>query len=524
MRFSRLIWDTWANGDEGHSSLVSWAHFGAGMRRKLKLKSHPHFVLPDGTAPKLDKATFEEIENAIYHYGTHPTLARAVTQAASAHAPDSADAAREAYERILEAGVSCVEPSDGSSFRMDGGEPRVWTTKVQEISLGLWAAHPERFVPYIYVKEFSQFRELCDEFEIAMPDPPGENSWEKRARYYLDLNDALLEFGARFDLSPMQVAAFLDDFGGDHLVSMNDETLPSPRMAWWQHAGVAGDGVDFEELDEATEESSMFWQGNDQARRGDLAVMWCLSPRSCVHSIWRIRTNGHFDPFSYFSRVVDIGHPVVGLPKLTFADLAADPAFAKWPAVRAHFQGASGRALPPEIYAALVDMYARRKVDITKIPSLERLSIPAGIELEVERDVEERLLEPLLLDLGYTAKSWRRQLPVRMGRGERNYPDYAIGVRGKRGDERCAVVAEAKLALGTDRDIEDAFRQARSYALRLEAKAVVLVAREGLWISERQTRGFPVPRGRDRIGWVEAQDPTVRAGIVRKIGPEPAGA
>ena len=47
-----------------------------------------------------------------------------------------------------------------------------------------------------------------------------------------------------------------------------------------------------------------------------------------------------------------------------------------------------------------------------------------------QRDVKVQLVDPLLRRAGLESGDWVRQLAVRMGRGERVYPDYAIGVSG----------------------------------------------------------------------------------------------
>jgi hypothetical protein len=207
-----------------------------------------------------------------------------------------------------------------------------------------------------------------------------------------------------------------------------------------------------------------------------------------------------------------------------FAELAAHPTFKTWPAVRAHFQGASGRELPPDIYAALLDLYEEKGIDVTRLPRVETLELPDGVEIRSEHDVEEKLLEPLLLiPLGYQQATWRRQLAIRMGRGERYYADYAIGIRGKRGEERCGMIAEAKLTIPTERALLDAFRQARSYALRLEASFIVLASREGFWVIERGERAFATPTPTERVSWNEARSATVRARISRRIGARTLG-
>jgi len=128
---------------------------------------------------------------------------------------------------------------------------------------------------------------------------------------------------------------------------------------------------------------------------------------------------------------------------------------------------------------------SRYKLFPTTSPPLESVVLSnQNIHFENERDVEINLLEPLLEKLGYTEKDWIRQLPLRMGRGERNYPDYAIGVdHSKKHEETAKLIFEAKFRIKNQKELKESFLQAKSYARRLNCTAMVIVAVEGLWIS-----------------------------------------
>ena len=128
--------------------------------------------------------------------------------------------------------------------------------------------------------------------------------------------------------------------------------------------------------------------------------------------------------------------------------------------------------------------------DLSLLPRLEPLSYPDSAEISNERDVEKLLIEPFLEKLGYTEDDWIRQMSIKMGRGERNYPDYAFDATTKRGEESARMVFEAKYRISTRRELRDAFYQAKSYALRLLAKLVVLCAIDGVWIFEYKRNDF----------------------------------
>jgi hypothetical protein len=79
-------------------------------------------------------------------------------------------------------------------------------------------------------------------------------------------------------------------------------------------------------------------------------------------------------------------------------------------------------------------------------------------------------------------------MPIRMGRGERIYPDYAFGATQTRGEESARMILEAKFRISGEKELQEAYYQAKSYALRLQAKRMVIAAREGVWV-------YPFHRG-----------------------------
>jgi hypothetical protein len=52
------------------------------------------------------------------------------------------------------------------------------------------------------------------------------------------------------------------------------------------------------------------------------------------------------------------------------------------------------------------------------------------------------------------------------------------------------MVLEAKYRISTHTELKEAFYQAKSYALRLQAKLLVLCAREGVWIFKYKRNNF----------------------------------
>ena len=104
-----------------------------------------------------------------------------------------------------------------------------------------------------------------------------------------------------------------------------------------------------------------------------------------------------------------------------------------------------------------------------------------------------------------------------MGRGERNYPDYVFGANPKRGEESAKMVLESKFQLSTHRELTDAYYQAKSYALRLQAKTMLLASKEGLWLFRREKDTFDINNSIHK-NWNELNHPDVFHEVVLIIG------
>ena len=171
-----------------------------------------------------------------------------------------------------------------------------------------------------------------------------------------------------------------------------------------------------------------------------------------------------------------------------------------------------------EEYEAILDIMAAKGQNVSLLPKPQRISFLPSDALQDERDVEVELVEPLLERLGYTPDNWIRQMPVRMGRGERIYPDYAFGAVQKRGEESAAMVLEAKFSISRDKDLQEAFFQMKSYALRLQTKVAVLAAREGVWVFPRKKESFRLEH-HTHYSWDDLTHPDVFHELSTSIRP-----
>lgn len=364
-------------------------------------------------------------------------------------------------------------------------------THIGPISTVMHHRQPEAFLPYYFQGRFQLLADICAHFDIALPAIPGKLQKRERALFYLEINRAVQEFRKRHALSPAELNAFLYDFAPSCVEEERDDELPAPQRAWFLMAGV-GTEADFTLLDGATAQTVSLWRGHRDARKGDIAMLWCASPRAYLHSIWRIVEDGQDDPFSHWYSVIRIGHPQP-VPHLKIKALKAHPVLTTSPMVRAHFQGCAGKYFRPEDYTAFLEIFTYHGCDINALPRIP--PAPPSILIEGDRILNERavelqLIEPLFGQLGFEAqRDWRRQVIIRMGRGEKVYPDYVFGLVETPDQESAQFIVEAKFRIATRKDLQEAFRQGRSYALRLQAKKLVVAALEGVWLFDGEA-GF----------------------------------
>jgi hypothetical protein len=419
---------------------------------------------------------------------------------------------------LLEDGVPIDFPDDAQFDEVleEDGKPMVdwswWYDNVALISLGLHLAHPEFYVPYMFRRRFDKFQEICLQFGIPLPPAPGKGSKEARTRYYGAINHALYEFRMSYRLSPPDLCAFLYDFAEGCCGADDMTDLPAPNRVWL----VTGGTWDFDALDNATDTSVDTWGGNPAMRRGDIVMAYCVSPRSYIHSIWRACSDGFVDPFSHYHGNAAIGRPIKTVP-VTYAEMAQDELLSKKPEIRAHLQGTGGKPFSVKEYEAILEIMRRKGQDNSQLPRIPLQEHSVEADLLEERDVEVHLIEPFLKRLGYGESDWIRQLPVKMGRGERIYPDYAIGAKAKRGEERAKMLVESKFQLSAHRDFEDAYYQAKSYALRLQSKVFVLAAIEGIWIFQYHRDDFEIKKFTAR-SWAQLDNADLFHHVLATIG------
>ena len=403
------------------------------------------------------------------------------------------------FEQIVDNDISYC-PEGDASFRSYVFESDSVFNLIQPLSLGLHLAFPEYFIPFFFRRNFAEFDAICQAFKIPIASPPTKLQKRERSLYYGALNDALQEFRQMHGLTPRELMAFLYDFAPTATRAEEDKELPPPKSVWYSIAGT----WDFEGLDAATPDTTKHWNGNLEARRGDVVLMYCVAPRSHIGSIWRVTHDGYAAPFFHYYSEIRIGH-CQKMEPTHISELRAHPTISQNGTVRGSFKGANGRRVPQDTYIELLQFFSTKGLDVSAIPIPSRNTFEGSDRFKLEVDVEKLLIEPLLQRLGYKEVDWLRQMPVRMGHSERNFPDYSILPNPKRGEESAAFIIEAKLEIATEKQRDKAFLQTKSYALRVQARLFVLAAKEGIWIYKRSD-GFS-RKAFQKWSWQELEKP-----------------
>lgn len=392
------------------------------------------------------------------------------------------------FNEIIEKGFS-LKYEDEEELENFKPENQDFLYLIPIISTWLFYKFPDFFKPYFLSSKFQLLTQISDFFGINLPEVPLKRHKDQRIKYYWKLCEVFFQFQEENEISAYEFCAFLYDFA-PKCIEQNqiiETELPQPTQVWL----VGGDqgGGDFAFLDNYVKFNTSFWQGNVDTKRGDIIIMYCLSPRSCIHSIWRATKDGIADPFFHYYSSIYISDGIKVAP-ITLKQLKEDEYFSKHPLVRRNLQGVSGYSFNSEDYKRVQELIKINGGSTENLPQLYSPKFTSNQILKVERDVEIILLEPFLKELGYSEQHWERQLSVRMGRGERNFPDYVYLINKEKNYETASMIIEAKFWIKNNKELEETFKQIYSYGLRLSAKILFIADKDAIWIYEKYNESF----------------------------------
>ena len=487
MQFNRFIFDNYLSTEEGKKALTFFKDFENVFRQE---KSEEYFdflnhisLLP--VSKEYSDAELEDILNLLQD-GDEDDIEDDIPEGLSV------DEVFAEAKKVLSESLGY----DKNIIRQD-------VAFITDYSILCYVSSPKYFFPYYFQSQFPKLESICKEFNVTLSKLPPKRNYKERFLYYVEICKAFYDFRQQYELSPEEFCVFLYYFAPHCIESvLFKEDIPNPSKVYICGASKE----DSEWLKTIDEKTITRWAGNTNMMPGDIMLLYEVNPVAAIQSVWRCLTVGFTDPFEYFSDRVWVGK-MIRIPPVTLDDLRSDSVWKEKGLVKASMQGCAGTPCTKEEYDAFLKMLETKVFDISILPRIAYTGLPNDVELNVEKDVEEKLLEPLLKKLGYMEKNWVRQLPVRMGRGERNYPDYALFPKGTKGEETVQFLWEAKFTISNKRQLQDAFLQAKSYAMRLQSKGFDLVSKEGIWISfEKDSFLF------DKIksySWEELENPDV---------------
>ena len=333
------------------------------------------------------------------------------------------------------------------------------------------------FFPYLYIDRFYELKKLADHFEIELPPIPKKLDYKSRCMYYWELCKVFYQFRTGNSLTPDELSAFMYDYVPNLLYMEEKSEIPKPSQAWFIGGLIRGYGEQW---------TTGFWQSNQETKKGDILIHYETVPISAITCLWTAQTDGIIDPFFHYYSNTYISNRI-DIPHITLKELREDEYFSSHPLIRKNFQGVNGWPMSSEDYSELLRMIKAKGFDTETLPKLYAPSLPQNVSIDIEWDVEQQLLEPLLNSMGwYENKDFIRQLPIHAGRGHRIFPDYALHYDNKPDEEKAKVLIEAKFYMKNNQEIEDAFLQARSYACLLESAVIVLCDKQCLIVYEKK--------------------------------------
>ena len=386
------------------------------------------------------------------------------------------------------------------------------------MSTALYAYLPGFFIPNFFVMQFAYLKKFAEKYDIELPKIPNRSNYRERCLYYLDVCIALFKFGYENGIeSPAEICTFI--YGcelpviKDEYEAEFDKPMPKVPEQAWILVGNYGEG-----------EKDMkhgFWQSNELTTKGDIMLFYEKSPVKKLNSVWIALEDGVKDPFFHYYSHTYIGYKIeIPADKaLTFEDFKNSEYFKKENRgsegnfVSKNFQDVSGWAVTSEDYAEIKRMLEAKGFDISVLPSLYEPKILAGVEITNEKDVEDKLLKPLLEEMGWNKnKEYFQQVEFPAGRGTTGHqiekrPDFCLHVSGEDRDKEAQVVIEVKMNMKNNQEIKANYDQGVSYAKWGNARVLVICDKNQIRVYERNAKNqfMPFDKPTARFRWEEMQ-------------------
>lgn len=332
---------------------------------------------------------------------------------------------------------------------------------------------PNDYVPYYFQLNYNILEMIAEAFGIELPEMPKRSDYKGRFFFYEKICGVLHEFRRQNELTPFELYAFLYDFAPKYIGGVDSyiiKELPEPKAAYFI-GGSEDDAFLSNEEDYITP-----WQCNPETKAADMVVMYLRSPTSAIDSVWRSCSVGFNDPFFYYYRCTFISNPKP-MNQIGLNDIKKDAVLGKMPIVRKNMQGVNGVELKPSEYNHIL------KLGKCNAPEIKYTSDISDDTYSSEKDVEEKIIKPLLKQLGYSKTDYVQQLYIEIGNHNHALiPDFVVLPQKKQNGYTAFAVVEAKLSITKEKELTEAKKQARSYAKLLSAKKISVISKEKIWI------------------------------------------
>lgn len=394
------------------------------------------------------------------------------------------------------------------------------------VSMMLYAYIPTFFIPNLFVMQFIYLKKFAEKYDLELPKIPNRSNYKDRWFYYFDLCIVLNNFAVenKFE-SAAELCAFLYDFElpmiKEEIENESDVAIPETPGQAWIIVGNYGKG-----------EKNMkygFWQANELTEKGDILLFYEKSPVKALNSVWIAQQDGTVDPFFYYYSNTYIGNKI-SIPDnqaVKYEDFKKSKYFAnrekKGNFVSKNFQDVSGWSVNSEDYKEIKRILESKGFDTSVLPKLYEPAKIGEIAVEVEKDVSEKLLIPLLEQMGWVKDvDFKGEVEFNAGRTKTNHssdkrPDFCLHIVEKNDDIEAKVAIEVKKHMKTQKEIHDSFVQGRSYAKWGAVKILVLVDMRQILVYERDRNNQFNENRPIKFSWSDMENPDKYAELKRLL-------
>ncbi|MEO8494178.1 MAG: hypothetical protein ABI614_03845 [Planctomycetota bacterium] len=386
-----------------------------------------------------------------------------------------------------------IVAADLFSTLFEGGVTLPYTLEGLVRIFGTWrvssllhAVCPDYAFPVIRDFPYLKLREILDLFSVEYDDDedcfPFEVWWS--------LTSAIAEFREKQAYEHWQAWALVYDLGPRLLARPAAYPTTPPRI--WIIA-VNNKLGEFAEVDEQGPRDIGSWAINPKAKRGDLALLYCVAPRSAVVAVFRVMSDSHRDPFGGWNGYrAEIGEKIP-MPWITIQEMKTDEVLKDWRLVRRNLQGLLKFEVPEEMWERLKFIWQEKDAEVVR--QLDQFvnagqgtrEIRLAGETWTEVEVEQKLVIPVLAELGWKLdQTLVQQVPmlIKVGSGRpKNVRADFVGYSGAL-TSIALLVVEVKRKISSAAQLQLAAEQAESYAGKLRCNRYAVASPEGFWVYE----------------------------------------